>query len=95
MSEKLAFVQACLDRKKRIVDVCNEFGISEKTGHKQLRRFKEQGSDGLTERSHAVLTHPYRIRPEIAERIISLRRKYPLKVPALWTADAPRLADAA
>ena len=78
MSEKLAFVQACLDRKKRIVDICSEFGISEKTGHKQLKRFREEGIKGLEERSHAGLTHRYRITPEVRERVLELRRRYPL-----------------
>lgn len=78
MSERLAFIKACLDRKKRIVDVCDEFGISEKTGHKQLKRFREEGIEGLKDRSHAGLTHPYRITPEVRERVIALRKKYPL-----------------
>lgn len=78
MSERLAFVQACLDRKKRIVDICSEFRISEKTGHKQLKRFREEGIEGLEDRSHAGLTHPHRIEPEVKERVIALRRKYPL-----------------
>jgi transposase-like protein len=78
MSEKLAFVQACLDRKKRIADVCDEFGISEKTGYKQLKRFREEGIEGLADRSHAALLHPYRISPEVRERVIALRRRYPL-----------------
>jgi putative transposase len=83
MSEKLAFIQACLDRKKSIVEICNEFGISEKTGHKQLRRFREEGVEGLRDRSHAGLTHPHRITPEVSERIINLRRKYPLYGPQM------------
>jgi transposase InsO family protein len=78
MSERLAFVQACLDRRKRIVEVCWEFGISEKTGHKLLGRFRRYGVKGLEDRSHAVLAHPFRITPEIEERIVALRIKYPL-----------------
>lgn len=78
MSERLAFVQACLERKKRIVDICSEFGISEKTGHKQLKRFREQGFEGLQDRSHAGVDHPFRITPEVRERVIALRRRYPL-----------------
>jgi transposase InsO family protein len=78
MSERMAFIQACLDRKKRIVDICDAFGISEKTGHKQLKRFREEGIEGLQDRSHAGLTHPYRIAPEVRARVIALRRRYPL-----------------
>ena len=78
MSERFAFIQACLDRKKRIVDICREFGISEKTGHKQLKRFREGGIEALNDRSHAGLTHPHRITSEVREHVIALRRKYPL-----------------
>ena len=78
MSERLEFIKACLDRTERIVDICDRFGISEKTGHKLLRRFKEQDEGGLAERSHAPLDHPYKIEPEIAHRIVALRRKHPL-----------------
>jgi putative transposase len=78
MSERLAFVQACLDRRKRIVEICSEFGISEKTGHKLLKRFREDGIEGLRDRSHASKTHRYRITTQVAERVIALRRKYPL-----------------
>ncbi len=83
MSEKFAFIQECLDRKRRIVDVCDEFGISEKTGHKQLQRFKAEGVEGLRDRSHAGLSHPHRITPEVAEQIIALKRKYPLYGPQI------------
>lgn len=77
MSERLEFVKACSDRNRRIVDVCSEFGISEKTGHKILKRFREGGVDALDSRSHAPRNHRHRITEEVAERIISLRRKYP------------------
>jgi putative transposase len=77
MSEKLAFIKACYDRKRRIADVCSEFGISEKTGYKHLQRFREGGFEALYERSHAPKNHRGRITPEVAERILAIRRKYP------------------
>jgi len=83
MSERLAFIRACLDRSERIVEICDRFGISEKTGQKWLRRFREEGSIGLADRSRARLVQPYRITSEVAERIIGLRRKYPLYGPAM------------
>jgi putative transposase len=78
MSERFAFVQACLDRKKSIAQICTEFGISQKTGYKQLKRFREGGIEALHDRSHAALVHPHRITPEVKEHVIALRRKYPL-----------------
>jgi putative transposase len=83
MSERLAFIRACLDRSERIVEICDRFGISEKTGQKWLKRFREEGQSGLADRSRARLVQPYRITREAAERIIALRRKYPLYGPAM------------
>jgi transposase InsO family protein len=76
MSERFAFIRACLNRSERIVEICDRFGISEKTGHKWLQRFKTQGLDGLANQSRAP-QHPHRMSAEIAARIIELRRKHP------------------
>jgi len=81
MSERLTFITACLDRSETISEICDRFAISEKTGQKWLKRFREHGLEALRNRSRARLTHPYRIVPEIAERIVALRRKYPLYGP--------------
>lgn len=82
MSERLAFVTACLNRRERIVTICERFGISEKTGHKLLARVKAEGLEGLRERSHAPHTSRQRMAPDVAARIIALRRQYPLYGPA-------------
>lgn len=81
MSEILAFIRDCLDRTEPIVKICDRYGISEKTGHKRLKRFREEGLQGLADRSRARLTHPHRITLETAARIIALRRKHPLYGP--------------
>lgn len=78
MSERLEFVKACLDRTEHIVKICDRFGISEKTGQKWLKRFREGGLEGLEDRSHAPQTHLGRITPEVKERIISIKKKHPL-----------------
>lgn len=77
MTERLDFIRACLDRREHIVRVCKRFGISEKTGQKWLRRFREGGLAALEDRSHAPLNHAGRITPDVAARIIALKRKYP------------------
>ena len=81
MSERLAFVRACLDRRQRIVEICEQFGISEKTGHKILHRFRTEGDAGLADRSHAPHTQPLRMSLAVAARIVALRRRYPLYGP--------------
>lgn len=78
MTERLAFIQACVDRRARIIDVCERFGISEKTGHKLLRRFRLEGIPGLADRSHAPHHPVFAVAPAIAARIVALRRQHPL-----------------
>lgn len=77
MSEKLDFALACLDRSVSILERCQQFGISEKTGHKILKRFEEEGLQGLEERSRARRDQPHRITVEVASEIITIRRRYP------------------
>ncbi len=81
MSERFEFVRACLDRSQPIARICDRFGISEKTGYKLLKRFREEGAEGLHDRSRARLTHPYRITPEVAAEVVAIRKKHPLYGP--------------
>jgi transposase InsO family protein len=83
MSERCRFIEAWLAQRESIVALCAQFGISEKTGHKFLRRFRESGPAGLAERSHAAHTRPQRVPPARVERILALRRAHPLYGPAL------------
>jgi putative transposase len=41
---------------EKLVDVCNEFGITRKTGHKFLKRFKQFGERGLADQSRRPKT---------------------------------------
>jgi transposase InsO family protein len=83
VSERLRFVQACVDRRLKIVEICQQFGISEKTGQKVLARFREFGEAGLAERSSARVHQAHRMSAATAARIIALRRQHPLYGAAL------------
>jgi transposase len=50
------FIRACLNRSERIVDICDRFGISEKTGHKWLHRFKRGGAERLGDFATGLLS---------------------------------------
>jgi transposase-like protein len=50
MDERLRFVAQLLDG-EAMTDVCREFGISRKTGHKIFNRYKEHGLEALSDRS--------------------------------------------
>ena len=77
MFERKAFVRACTDRRRTIADICIEFGISEKTGYKVLRRFRQFGDSAFEDRSHAVIHHPFKITNEVKQRILQLKRAHP------------------
>jgi len=51
MNEKQRFVHLALSGKFHISDLCADFGISRKTGHKYIKRFAPLGSAGLNEMS--------------------------------------------
>lgn len=83
VSERKLFIRACTDRRRKIADICSEFGISEKTGYKILSRYRQFGETGLEDRSHAVLEHPFRISEEVQEVILALKRAHPEYGPRL------------
>jgi transposase InsO family protein len=56
MEQKEQFIQEILKQEKPFKHICEEFGISEKTGYKWKNRFFEQGKIGLYEQSRARLS---------------------------------------
>ena len=54
MDERLRFVARLLDGEKMAI-VCQEFGISRKTGYKIYERYQDAGVRGLTDRSRRPL----------------------------------------
>lgn len=62
---------------ERMVDLCQAYGISRKTGHKFKARFEQQGEAGLEDLSRAPKVIPRRTPPDIVELIVSERRAHP------------------
>ena len=89
MDEKLVFVADCLRGELPITALCEDYGISRKTGYKWLGRYREHGPEGLVERSRAPHRHGRSMAPEMAEAIVALR---PGASP-LGSAQAARSAD--
>jgi putative transposase len=76
MSERSKFIRRLLDGEK-MTEVCLEFGISRKTGHKIWNRFEAHGFAGLGDASRRPLRSPQRTPRDIVGEIIYLRRRYP------------------
>jgi len=76
VDERLRFVARRLEGEK-MTALCAEFGISRKTGHKIVNRYKDCGVQGLTDRSRRPYRHANQL-PEAVESLIgALKREFP------------------
>ena len=56
-----------------VTEVARRFGVARQTVHRWLARYRENGLDGLADRSHAPTAHPWRVSAEIGAVICDLR----------------------
>ena len=77
MELRMRLVNALLADEDSMTALCEEYGVSRKTGYKWLNRFRRQGPAGLAERSRAPHVVPWTITQAQAEAIVSLRRQHP------------------
>ncbi len=76
MDERIRFISRLLDG-ERMIDLCREFGISRKTGHKFHKRYMAHGVRGLVDQSRAHSYHPHQTHKEIERLIVALRKSKP------------------
>ena len=77
MQKREEFVRLVLKRRHPITELCVAFGISEKTGHKWLSRFRTEGVLGLADRSHAPQLAAHQVSLRLRREITLLREKHP------------------
>jgi transposase InsO family protein len=77
VEQRRSFIHTVFLRRKPMAQICAEFQISEKTGYKWLRRYLKEGDQSLEDRSHAPHTIPHRMPAEVAEYLLTLRRRHP------------------
>jgi transposase InsO family protein len=78
MDQREAFIADWLARRSTLGALCEDYGISRKTGSKWVQRFYDGGLSGLVDRSRRPLVIPHRVSEEIAERIIRARQEHRL-----------------
>jgi transposase InsO family protein len=70
---------------KPVAELCREYGISRKTGHKWIKRYKERGTSALVDESRRPLRSPLETTPEQVVEIVRLRNAHPSWGPKkLW-----------
>jgi transposase InsO family protein len=78
MNEKIKFISAYLNNQEETFQsLCKRFDISCKTGYKYIKRYKEEGVDGLKERSRAPITSTNKVASYIETNIIEVKHRYP------------------
>ena len=76
MDERVRFVARLLDGQKMAV-LCEEFGLSRKTGYKIYQRYEEIGAKGLTDRSRRPHRHANQLPTLVEKAIVRLEKDYP------------------
>jgi len=76
MDERLRFVARLLDGEK-MAGVCEEFGISRKTGYKIFQRYQTVGLHGLNDRSRRPYRHANQLPMAVEKAIVRLKKEYP------------------
>lgn len=93
VEQRQSFVSRYLLRRERMAELCAEFGISEKTGYKWVRRYLHDGDQSLEDRSHAPHSIPHRMPAATAEYFLALRERHrtwgPRKLVAYAAANEP------
>src|SRR5438477_4221139 len=72
----LAYQREVLPRRLSMRALCEEFGISRKTGYKFIARHEEQGWVGLRDRSRAPQSGPHWIPTEVRDQILSIKDEF-------------------
>src|SRR5262245_55150792 len=77
MQERMRFVTDWERGWYSMLELCEGYGVSRKTGYKWVGRYEQEGPDGLRERSRAPRRCPHRMGPAVAEAICAVRRAHP------------------
>jgi len=73
MDQRTEFIVRVFKQNAPFKSVCDDFGISAKTGYKWLNRFIEEGIDGLEDRSRRPHRHSNQLTEDIICRLIKLK----------------------
>lgn len=77
MSERKAFVGEALKGEASFSALCCEFGISRKTGYKWLKRYRDEGLNGLADQSRRPQHSPSHTPSEVEQVIVEARQAHP------------------
>ncbi|MGZ5477687.1 MAG: integrase core domain-containing protein [Thermoanaerobaculia bacterium] len=74
---RMEFIVAHQSEQYSFTELCELFGISREAGYYCVRRFRENGIEGLKEQSRAPKSCPHRVEPAVEQLLIEARHKHP------------------
>jgi transposase InsO family protein len=77
MNERVKFIARYLQNEEPLAALCEDAGISRKTGYKWVARYEEGGVAALEDRSRAPRSHPHAVPAAVIDAIVTLRRRHP------------------
>ncbi|MBC7369345.1 MAG: IS481 family transposase [Undibacterium sp.] len=77
MEEKLKFASLARSGRFTVTELCVDFGVSRKTGHKWLRRYAAEGAAGLHLRSRRPKGCAHQTSGKVEQLILRERRRHP------------------
>ena len=77
MNERQKFIRDWLTRNRSVVAICEDFGISRKTGYKWIARFHRDGNRGLNDKSRKPHHHPWTTESRVEQEILRFRAMHP------------------
>ena len=70
VEQRMEFVRRSYEPGVEFKSLCQEYGISPKTGYKWLNRFELEGNPGLSDRSRRPRRHSHQLsEPEVCEMV--------------------------
>jgi transposase InsO family protein len=76
MEEKVRFVFEYEQEEHTMSELCQRYGIARETGYVWLRRYREQGLEGLLELNRAPQRHPNQTAAKIERAVLELRQAH-------------------
>jgi putative transposase len=78
MNERNGLIKDYLSGENSVSELARQYGVSRKTVHKWINRFKERGAVGLNELSRSPHHHPNALSQQMELRILEWKAKKPL-----------------
>ena len=76
VEQRIQFVWEFESGQWSMTELCERFGITRPTGYEWIRRYRDAGEAGLTERSRAPQACPHRTPAALEARILAACKKY-------------------